>query len=471
MTAGSYLPKSWARLGCVNLHWLYVILALPLVTISALVVPPFRVPDEQAHFFKAANIAGGRLLESGVDGVANGKVDAGLIEFETIMNQHCPGPVTADEWQQASGIKWAKEGHDWDVSGTSRYSPVLYLAPSAGLAIGRVMNLSVLTSFALGRTFNGLAAVAIICAAIAMSRRGKLFFFALGLLPMAFFMMGSFNQEAGIIAISLLCAALITRTLNPSSNDFFLLAGCVVVLAGARLPLLALGLLLWLPTWRTNKRIGLKVQFATTAICGLLVYGWCALTLRMQGPVRVGPSAAPSIQMIFLREHPLDALAVFWRTVASFDGDWFQMFVGRLGWLDIPLPNAAYVAAGVMILAAAIVCSLEGGSDWRIRSLTAATFCSALVLLVFSFFLAWTPVGSPTVQGIQGRYLFGFVPLLAMIFPQVRIPHPGGIRVLVPVCVALCAVIAVILGIVALYQVEKHYQLALINPQLVAGQT
>jgi uncharacterized membrane protein len=161
--------------------------------------------------------------------------------------------------------------------------------------------------------------------------------------------------------------------------------------------------------------------------------------------------------MAFLREHPVDAAAVFWRTVAPADGDWFQMFVGRLGWLDVSLPNAAYLAAAVMLVIAALLCSLEQGSDWRLRSLTAVTLCLVLALLLLSFLLAWTPVGSPTIQGIQGRYLFGFVPLLILILPEIRVPGLTGTRVLVPVCVGVCAVVAVCLGITAICQIQRYY--------------
>lgn len=454
--------KVFAKLASSQLHWLYAFLAVPFVTGSAVVVPPFRVPDEQAHFFRAADIASGRFVESGANGFAEGKIDVGLINFETIIDQHCPGPVTEAEWELAKSIRWQNDLRSHDVSGTSRYSPVLYLPQAVGLLIGRTVGLSVLSSFSLGRILNGLFSVAIVCLAIAICGRGKLLLFSLALLPMALFMMGSFSQEAGIIAISLLCAALITRTPPISHREYFLFACSIVVLATARLPLFGLVILLWLPIWRTNKAITLKTQLIATVSCSLLVYGWNALTLQMQGPMRFGPAAAAATQMAFLRERPLAALGVIWHTVTLFDGDWYRMFVGRLGWLDIPLPSSTYVWAGVMLFAAALVCSMEKvQQNWRHQSLTALTFCAVLSLLLLSFFFVWTPVGSATVQGMQGRYLFGFVPLLTSIVPAIRLPDKPVIRFFVFSCVALCASIAIVLAITSLQEIRERYHVPL----------
>ena len=455
-----------------RLHWLYAALALPIVTSSALRVPPYRTPDEPAHFFRAAHIARGGLIETpekvdlttdltraDVSGGAVSALDAGLIQFEEIVNETIPRAVELSQWRRAEVIRWSNSDRWLTVGATSRYGPFLYLPQAAGLFIGRTLGLTILHSFYLARILNGLCAIALSVLAIRICRRGKLFLFCVALLPMAVFLMGSMAQDAGIIALVLLAAALLSKGTEAKRTDFVLFAGIVAMLAIARLPLVGLLVLLWLPMWRARNAVNLRQQFLASAGCTLLFFGWFAATVRTQGPMPSGPGARPDLQLQFLHEHPLAILSVPWKTFQSDYAYWYTSFIGRLGWLDILLPDLAYWWAGIILLTATALCLVER-SNHKLgdRLLTATAVIVTFWITLLGFYLSWTPAGAPIAQGMQGRYLFGMVPLLTIFAPHLALPQNRWVNLLTRSCVILCASILLFLAVKARLQIKRGYQ-------------
>lgn len=440
------------------LHWIYLAIALPSVVAFALIVPPFRVPDEQSHFIRAAHIAEGGFVESSRDGLIGGYVDTGLVQFKAVAFKSSPRSLTELESRRVRTMKW-KHASRWLEIGASRYFPGLYAPQALALLTGRALDLRLLTSFYLARIANAVVGVAIVCLAIALCRRGKLFLFAVGLMPMALFMTGSVSQDAGIIALSLLCAALMTRATNAKHIDYWLLTSIITLLALGRIALIALVILLWLPAWRKGRVITFTHQTLATLFTVACVWGWLSLTQHLQGPIQGGPYADSGSQTDFVRQHPFILLTAPWTTVTSDYASWCRMFVGQLGWLDVPLPMTVLVAGGIALLIAATVTVLQeslsyGKVDY---SFVAAACIAAPVLLMWALYVVWTPVGAAKVQGMQGRYLYSVVPLFAALLPAwqaARMASRHGIRL---AGTAICAVLAVFLSLTSLHQLVAHY--------------
>lgn len=447
-----------------RLHWLYLGLAAPIVTGSALLTPPFRVPDEQEHFLRSARVASWGFVEFSKDGIIGGYLDGGAIAFASILFDDWEGrlapAIGQPKMKRAKKVGWTHEYHWRRIAGTSRYPFLLYLPQATGLATGRLFGANVLTSFYFGRMLNGLSAVAIACLAIALARRGKLLLVSIALLPMAVFEMGSMSQDAGIIALALLCAAIISRGRGANRRDYIILAGGIAILATARLPLIGLGLLLWLPMWRAHNRIGIKLQLAASAACLFLFCSWLAFILRIQGPVQAGPGASMNSQLAFLQSHPMAVLTTPWETARSDYNNWYRMFIGVLGWLDVNLPNSAYRLGAVALVCAGVVCVTERSSHMVVdRLLVGFTMGITLMSMLLLFYLTWSPVGASTIQGLQGRYLFAMMPLITTVLPSCRCAGRGWTALVACLTVVLCTGILLFLTIVSRREIRRHYRI------------
>jgi uncharacterized membrane protein len=105
---------------------------------------------------------------------------------------------------------------------------------------------------------------------------------------------------------------------------------------------------------------------------------------------------------------------------------YLETFIGRLGWLDTPLPHA-YLGAATAILGLAALAALLGPRGERIGAVSRLVIVACVLLCTVGVFaiqyLTWTIPGHAVVDGIQGRY---FLPL-AMV-AGVALPAVGAAR-------------------------------------------
>ena len=126
-------------------------------------------------------------------------------------------------------------------------------------------------------------------------------------------------------------------------------------------------------------------------------------------------------QFRYIIDNPLGTLAIARNTLTKYGYNYVREFVGVLGWLDAPAPGWFVALAKSMVVASfiwvAAFADLDAVTIGRVRSLPVSL--SAMMLLasaaVFgALYLIWSPVGSPLVEGVQGRY---FLPIACVLAP------------------------------------------------------
>jgi uncharacterized membrane protein len=93
-----------------------------------------------------------------------------------------------------------------------------------------------------------------------------------------------------------------------------------------------------------------------------------------------------------------------------------QSAIGVFGWTDTYLPPSIYLVFCMMI----IFTSLTGGSNtrhfnWFQRIAILGLIITITVVILTALYLYWSPVGSSTIIGVQGRYFIPFLPLLIQL--------------------------------------------------------
>ncbi len=125
----------------------------------------------------------------------------------------------------------------------------------------------------------------------------------------------------------------------------------------------------------------------------------------------------------FILGHPLGFLEMLARTLLKNGGEYLEMFVGVLGWLDTVLPEPVWMLYGVVLL---LVALLEKDPDIpvprRAKLVSFAALTLGVLAIMTAMYLALPPQNG-VVAGVQGRY---FIPLAPLFFLS---PYNQRIRV------------------------------------------
>ena len=428
--------------------WLgaFLLLAMPLCLVLALVVPLGEVADEPAHLMRAASLADGQFVghretitrPDGRTATAAGvRVDP-VWEALARTREPADARIAAAPVDSAVGTgPWRSTGAFVPLYTIATYVPAFYGPAAAGLRLGHALDLSARASARLGRLFNVAAYGLIGACALAVARRGQAWLFAVLALPMALSLAASFNQDGLIVATAILAAALLTGEPGAPAGRWRF-AGAAVLLALillAKPPYAPIALMLLLPlpggAWR---QVGVHVYPRLAAVVlvvlpAALWTGYATATIATPvpraayeaGPLWPGERPAtflgtdPAAQLKVLTADPIRFLTVPARFFLSVKHLVMlaEGTVGILGWHDRHLPKPVICLWIVALVAAA---AGSGGRPACGATLALLAFASGLAvwLVLLSQYLSWSNVGDPRIDGPQGRYLLPILPIFAL---------------------------------------------------------
>jgi uncharacterized membrane protein len=90
--------------------------------------------------------------------------------------------------------------------------------------------------------------------------------------------------------------------------------------------------------------------------------------------------------------------------------------VGYLGWTDTLMPNWYYLTVAGALAVALIAPGNRGSILWP-ATLGLLTVAALITVVSASLYVTWTPLGQATINGLQGRYILGVLPLLGWAIP------------------------------------------------------
>jgi uncharacterized membrane protein len=460
-SAQSAILRMRNRLGTENLLFvsLFIVYGFVAIPIFSLLTPPYQVSDEIAHFLRADQVALGGLI-----GYRAGPTQSGGIVDQSISDSfnlfsslilHPERKVTAATLSQASAIRWNRVKSFRQFENTSIYPPFYYAVAACAIRLGKLTNLSVVRTLKLSRLMNGMVAVLLGAVALALAGSAAPWFFALLTLPMTWSEMASASQDALLIPMAALAAALFVRLVREESCDrvgFGLFCAPLGLIAMGRITYMTLALLpLALSRYSPAARL---FGCAAVAAAGL---GWAWIASRVAlVPFGLTRANAPE-QIHRLLAHPSLIFPLMTNTIRYQWDVYIESFVGKLGWLDLELPWS-YIVLAVFDLAAAGVASAtvavnrRNGLIYKIIVLTA--LITSIAALFITLYISWTPVGNFIVDGIQGRYFILLVFFLGALISVGTQPVSRPVAVACKLLVAAFPLITmpvVLLGIVSRY--------------------
>ncbi len=383
----------------------------------AWVMPPWQNPDEAAHVERAVQISLGHLLgqrlANGAGGLTDPAVNASAAPLAGLAF-HPWVKVTPAMLTEAARPRWGRPGIE-GFDNTANYAPFLYVVAVPALWAGRAGRMTVTATLRLVRMADAIAAALLGAAALAAARRTRLAIAAVLLLPMSVALAASASQDAVLIPLAALAVALIDRARSGQAAGRAMQAGIATILMLvilARPPILPLASLLLLLPGRRRLALGLAL-----GVCAATVL-WSAYVARYIAPPMNG--ADPARTAAALLNHPLAFARVLGATFDRYGDFYLASMVGVLGWLDTWLPpRFVTLAAWGLALALLSAAVPEAQPDrWRRVVLGWGAALGAALGVFLSIYLVWTPLGTPTVEGIQGRYFLPLLPALALGMPS-----------------------------------------------------
>lgn len=411
-----------------RLPFLRLWLCLGLLTVISMVfvTPPFQVPDEAQHFFRAYQISEGTLTGEVKGGSSGGSLPSslstlvrrflGTTAIHADVRPVGPQPLSATLAALAQPLD--PHVREFTVfSGAAAYSPLAYAPQVVAIRVGRLFGAGPLALFYLARLANGVAALALLFLALRLLPAGRELAGFGALLPMAVSLYASVSADALVIASAFLFIALVLNRIVTdrwTTGDTAGALACALVFCTLKptyAPLLLLG---FAQVFFTRARAAAVWRHAAILVLTLVA---TALWLRYAAPAIVSVKADSSLagQLAHILHRPAQYLMTVLHTL-YWHAFYYRELVGVLGWLSVSLPSLAY-----LLPAPALLLALGSESHAPTRQGVAlllhccAVGAGCVVLVMTALYLYWTPVGHETVEGVQGRYFLPLLPLATSV--------------------------------------------------------
>jgi Predicted membrane protein (DUF2142). len=326
---------------------LYVLIALVWGFALAALVPPFQVPDEPAHFYRAWELA--QLdYQASADGLVS--LPSAVVNLPSDLGSGDRSwSVSTYSSKRVRQYLFAPIGTQRSsVDNASPYGPLGYLPHLLPIEVARLAGRGALAAFYGARLMNLIAAVLLTYLAIRVIPVGKLLIAVLGLLPMTMYETASASPDALAIAGSLLFVAVLLRAMLRASlerSDIAVLAAsaalclnvkpgyAVLVVAALAIPKRTFG------SWHRYLSSMAPIIGATAGLAAVFL-----VTTPRSSPTALNKLLGPNHGVDVGRQlknvlfHPWSFLEVMHRSLDNWGTFYLKTFVGYFGWLTFVLP-------------------------------------------------------------------------------------------------------------------------------------
>jgi hypothetical protein len=426
--------------------------------------PPLRGPDEISHFLRiysytrgellpAAEIAGRkgvfveralydrlfffknsgeRFARTRAEGVRYGKI---MAEYQTITG------TRGDEIAQPPVFA--------PFAGTEGYTPVAYAPYIFAAAVGRLLSLDLPELLFLMRFLGLVVFTAVAAYAIAVTPALKWAFVLVAMLPVSLYNRVVLSADGAALSYALVITALCLRAAwKPSAGRVWERSLWMTLCILAKQPQIVF-VLLELMAGRLRELPRRWHSLALVMLPGLIlsplwvvgVSADVAAWRVMDGHNYPVEQFDPLWKLAYMWEHPLHFPLAAWTALSEWGAPLWPELIGILGWQDVLLPPWTYLVLTILLLLAPLQkLPLDGATRARVGVTTGLAALSYIVMVYLIFYLTYTPVDSPHVLGVQGRYFVIALPVAAIFMASlINRELPGGTPALIGIAGSMIA--------------------------------
>jgi uncharacterized membrane protein len=283
----------------------------------------------------------------------------------------------------------------------------------------------------MGRIVNLLAWTGLIYLAIRTTPIYPILFMLLALTPMSLHQGASLSADAVTNGLAFLTIALALRladinviSLRSSYLWGFWISVGLLSLCKNIYFLFVLLFLLMSPA-RLGSRRKYWAWLAPASVCLGAAMTWSLIALPFSAGLRT--DVDPAQQIAFVRSHPAEYLRIFYSTVKQeqYLSNLYRTFIGWIGFGDTLLSRRHVRLWTLLLIAVAL---FENRKDYQFKFPQKILCCVLFVietgLIYLLLYLVWSPVGSPVIEGIQGRYFIPLAPLAFLLFYNTKLQLP-----------------------------------------------
>ena len=156
----------------------FLVFGLAIGMLFVVIIPPFQVPDEQVHFYKAYSISELNFIQDNMGATASGaSIPTALSEYAGVtmrndLTNNTSTRYTRDTITQSLKIKVNRsERIDGSFVNLATYSPVAYFPQVVGIWVASIFSDRVAVMFYAARLFNLLFYIGVVYCALRLAKR------------------------------------------------------------------------------------------------------------------------------------------------------------------------------------------------------------------------------------------------------------------------------------------------------------
>jgi uncharacterized membrane protein len=402
----------------------FLILLLIYIMPILFIVPPYQVPDEPAHFYRAYHLSEYNFNDSVYDNLVNKELsvpsNVGCINYTLIQ--------TADRVESLSDIGSCLKSSDNKIienSNVGTGSIFGYIVPAIAIKIADIFTNSPLIIFYVGRIFNFSLSFYLLYLAVKIAPRHKKLFLIVGTMMMFIQQMISYSYDSLLNSLVLIYIAYILKLIYGNRKvkwkDWFLLIIVLFIVNNIKkLVYLPLALfLLFIPKdkFKNKRQKYMAIILNIIIILLLLKLTNMLVNLGYNGSNVLESASTGSSsgdQLSYLLNNPLDILKISLNTIKLKGMFYLNGIVGYFGWFKFKISDK-YILVYLLLFIYVILGEKSNLKvNDRIKILLGVIL--SISLICFAMYIYWSDYMLLYVEGVQGRYFIPLLLPLALVF-------------------------------------------------------
>lgn len=388
--------------------------------------PPFQIPDENVHFYRAYAIAEGKVIPDRIGNYNGNPIPSSISKLMEVTKfsgivRNPNGKLKISDLQSASFIQTNRnELSNFNQVGAAIYNPLSYIPQIIGIKLGEVLNLPILFIFYLARIFNFSIWVLVIYLAIKKVPKLKNIFLLLTLNPIGLQQGISLSPDAMLNAFSLLFFSYLfylylldKEVINWKYTMIFFL-GIFIPSTIKIVYFLLIILLIGLPLKKYKKISNFIIIILGISIITLvinLIWG----VFAPENPINtVG-------QINVLKHNIFDYIEILYLTTREMMQFYIESSVGILGWLDTKLPFWLIYSYILILLIHTFSNKILEKRDFKFLISMLLYVIGIYLGVLTGLYIIFNSPNVPYITGVQGRYFLPLIPIMIVLLSSKKI--------------------------------------------------